>query len=253
MAAQDKMAVAEGAAVRPGRQVRTLALTAAHIARIHRPVEETPPGQGFRPITDDEVSAHVAAFLALDPAPGGPLRLFAYGSLLWKAEVAHVAEMPGLVRGWHRSFCMRLPRFRGTEEFPGLMMALDRGGACRGVLMDLEPGEKAAQLDKLFRRELPYVPASNAPRWLRVATAQGPVPALGFVMDQTSPLYTGRQTAEAVAEVLSRACGYGGTGAEYLMNTVDQLERRGIHDSLLWRLQAMVAARIEAHSGAGAL
>lgn len=228
------------------RRMRPLSLTPAHVARIHRPVEETPPGQGFRPITDDEVAARVAGFLAQDPAPGGPLRLFAYGSLLWKAEVAHVDEVPGLVHGWHRSFCMRLPRFRGTEEFPGLMMALDRGGACRGVLMTLEPGYKAAQLDKLFRRELPYVPASNAPRWLRVMTARGPVPALGFVMDRASPLYTGRQTVEAVADVLSRACGHGGTGAEYLMNTVEQLERRGIHDSLLWRLQRMVAARIEA-------
>jgi cation transport protein ChaC len=34
--------------------------------------------------------------------------------------------------------------------------------------------------------------------------------------------------------------------AEYLFNTIQHLERMGIHDPHLWRLQDMVAAEIEA-------
>jgi cation transport protein ChaC len=34
--------------------------------------------------------------------------------------------------------------------------------------------------------------------------------------------------------------------AEYLYNTVENLEALGIHDRQLWRLQEMVAERIEA-------
>ena len=225
-----------------------LRLTPDHVARVHREVPETPGIPGFARHTDAEFSAWVARSLAHDPAPGGPLQLFVYGSLLWKPEVAHVAETPALLHGWHRAFCMRLPRFRGTAEFPGLMMALDRGGSCRGLVFTLETGDKPAQLDKLVRRELPFSPTTNLPRWLKVQTDTGPVTALGFVMNRASSLYTGPLAPDDVADVLATACGYGGTGAEYLLNTVAQLEARGIRDSLLWRLQHMVAERIEART-----
>jgi cation transport protein ChaC len=33
--------------------------------------------------------------------------------------------------------------------------------------------------------------------------------------------------------------------AEYLLNTVTELERHGVHDLHLWRLQEMVAERLE--------
>ena len=51
---------------------------------------------------------------------------------------------------------------------------------------------------------------------------------------------------EQTADVLSRACGHWGTGAEYLMHTVAHLEDLGIHDRYLWRLQELVAERIKA-------
>ena len=52
--------------------------------------------------------------------------------------------------------------------------------------------------------------------------------------------------AEAeVVEVVSTAVGHWGSCAEYLLNTVENLQRRGIHDQVLRRLQARVAERIE--------
>ncbi len=56
--------------------------------------------------------------------------------------------------------------------------------------------------------------------------------------------YSGDLTAEQIATVLARAVGHWGSGAEYLLNTVQQLESLGIHDRNLWRLQQLVAARI---------
>ena len=46
--------------------------------------------------------------------------------------------------------------------------------------------------------------------------------------------------------MLARACGFKGSMAEYLHATVLKLEELGIHDSYLWRLQALVADRIDA-------
>ena len=47
-------------------------------------------------------------------------------------------------------------------------------------------------------------------------------------MNRASPNYTGRLAPAAVAEVLGQSCGHWGTGAEYLMNTVQHLQARGI-------------------------
>ena len=41
------------------------------------------------------------------------------------------------------------------------------------------------------------------------------------------------------------AVGHVGTMAEYLLNTVTHLEAAGIHDRRLWRMQALVAERLE--------
>ncbi|MGH6927002.1 MAG: gamma-glutamylcyclotransferase, partial [Dongiaceae bacterium] len=60
------------------------------------------------------------------------------------------------------------------------------------------------------------------------------------------PYYSGDLSLEEAAAVLSRACGHWGSGAEYLMNTVQQLESLCIHDRNLWRLQRLVAAQIAA-------
>jgi glutathione-specific gamma-glutamylcyclotransferase len=56
----------------------------------------------------------------------------------------------------------------------------------------------------------------------------------------------GKLFPEEVADVLAKACGHLGSGAEYLHNTVAHLEEHGIRDHSLWRLQALVAERIQA-------
>jgi cation transport protein ChaC len=229
-------------------QPRKLTLTADHVARVHRQVQDQglPPGAELH--TDADYDGWVQRMIESHPAPAAPTHLFAYGSLIWKPEIEHVGEQLGIARGWHRAFCFRITRFRGTLEQPGLMMALDRGGQCRGVLYNLRTDDLESQLGQLFRREFTFKPANSMPRWITVETAAGSIPALTFVMNRASPLYTGRQSLDAVADVLARACGHWGTGAEYLLNTVSHLEAKGIRDSNLWQLQRLVAERIERSS-----
>jgi cation transport protein ChaC len=126
------------------------------------------------------------------------------------------------------------------------MMALDRGGQCKGVAFELPRADLKGQLGTLFRREFTYKPVNSMPRWINVTSSQGRFPALAFVMNRASPAYAGRLSLEEVADVLSRCCGHWGSGAEYLLNTVSHLEAKGIRDRNLWRLQRLVARRIEA-------
>ena len=111
---------------------RQMALTPDLVARVHRVVEDSGPLPGLVYHTEDDYDAAVQEMLA-SHSRAEDLWLFAYGSLIWKPEIEHVEERIGTARGWHRSFCLRLVRWRGTREQPGLMMALDRGGQCKGM------------------------------------------------------------------------------------------------------------------------
>jgi cation transport protein ChaC len=221
-----------------------MALTPDHVALVHRVVEDPGPEPGLVYHSEEDYDAIVQNMLALHPR-GRDAWLFAYGSLIWKPEVENVEARRGTAYGWHRSFCFRITRFRATRDRPGLMMALDRGGQCQGILYRL-PGESLqAQLGKLFRREFTVKPANSMPRWIKVATEEGSLTALAFVMNRQAPAYVGRLAPEDVATFLAGACGHWGSGAEYLHNTVKHLEEHGIHDHNLWRLQKLVAGRIE--------
>src|SRR5262245_29495379 len=230
--------------------MRKLTLTQDHIARIHRVVEDSGTPPGLQPQTDADYDGWVEQTMRSHPAPHEPTFLFAYGSLIWKPEIDHVGEQLGVARGWHRSFCFRVPRFRGTPDQPGLMMALDRGGQCRGALYELPSENLERQFGKLFRREFTAKPINSMPRWIAVKTASGLIPALTFVMNRESPLYAGRLSLDEIADVLARACGHWGTAAEYLLNTVTHLEAKGIRDRNLWQLQRLVAERIERNARA---
>lgn len=230
-------------------RIRQLSLTPDLVARVHRILQDPGPEPGLVYHVDEDYDRIVGSMLA-SHVPGQDAWLFAYGSLIWKPEVDHVEACQGVARGWHRSFCFRITRWRATRDRPGLMMALDRGGQCRGMLYRLPGATLEAQLGKLFRREFTAKPPNSMPRWIKVETVREPVRAVAFVMNRESPAYVGRLALDEVADVLARACGHWGSGAEYLRNTVAHLEEQGIHDRNLWRLQRLVADRIERSASA---
>jgi glutathione-specific gamma-glutamylcyclotransferase len=225
------------------RQPREMALTAELALRATAPVADTGPNPGAVYMSDEDYEAAIGATLAEAPPA---LWVFAYGSLLWKPAFEPAESQAATVRGWHRSFCFRVARFRGTRERPGLMMALDRGGQCHGMVLRIRDDGARDVLGGLFRRELVIKPWVNAPRWLAAQTPSGPVRALGFVVNRASPHYAGRLAPDEAAGMIATAAGHWGSCAEYLRETVAHLEALGIHDRNLWRLQALVAEQIEA-------
>jgi cation transport protein ChaC len=229
------------------RAPRTMRLTAEHVQRVHRVVADPGPQMlpGFRMAVDDDYTAIVDEMLATRPA--GPFWLFGYGSLIWRPETAFIESKQGVARGWHRRFCLGWDyRWRGSRETPGLMMALDRGGQCRGMLYSLPEETLVVELHKLARREISMLPSAFPWRWIDVVAADGPHRALTFAMNRKSGRYIADLDEMALADVLAKAVGHRGSMAEYLFSTVHKLEELGIHDRNLWRLQALVADRIDA-------
>jgi cation transport protein ChaC len=230
-------------------RLRQMRLTERHVGYL-QPVDTSdvlpPPPAGMREATQDDYASTLDALL-------GPERredevwIFAYGSLIWKPACDFVEMRTGLVRGWHRAFCLGWNnRWRGSDENPGLMLALDRGGACNGVLYRLPPGQIDDNMTKLLQREMGWLPSSFPPRWVNVKSGDRTIRAITFCIDRHSGRYVSGLSVERIAEVLAKAVGSRGSMAEYLYATVRHLEDMGIHDPHLWRLQSLVAEQIEA-------
>jgi len=227
--------------------MRRMSLTPELVALCHREEVDPGPDGSWTQLSDDDF--RTLATRLSGEADDGPLWVFAYGSLIWKPAFESVEQRRAAAHGWHRSFCLDIKRWRGSREQPGLMMALERGGRCDGVIYRLPDGEKPVQIERLLRREIDDHESVSSVRWVPVRTAQGRLRALGFWVGVTGRGTSLGQPLEKVANILARACGHVGSGAEYLYNTVSHLETFGIHDRNLWRLQDLVADEIRSIHG----
>ena len=235
----------------PARQMR---LTAELVARVppHSGDGGRLAGRSDRP-GDADIAAVAAALLAGRPGSAdvsvADVWVFAYGSLIWNPGFDFVEERLGTVAGWHRSFCLGWVRiYRGTPERPGIMLAMDRGGSCRGVVFRLPPDAVHENMLKILRREMPIKRAnfpSNSARWISVQTKGGPLRALAFPISRQSDAYLPGLTTEMVVKAIATAAGERGSMAEYLHSTVTHLEQRGVHDRYLWKMQNLVADWLE--------
>ena len=167
-----------------------------------------------------------------------PVWLFTYGSLMWNPEIAYAERRSALLRGWHRSFCLYSRDYRGTPENPGLVLGLDRGGACRGIAYRLSSDDDGAALERVWSREM--TGGVYRMRRLRVTTREGDVAALACTVRRDSPDYAGRLPADEIAWILAHAVGGRGSGRDYLANTVRHLEELGIAEGPLHRLEERV-------------
>ena len=183
---------------------------------------------GFmHPISPEERRESLRAMLA-GHEPGAPIWVFGYGSLMWNPAFHYAEKRAGLVHGYHRSYCMWSPGGRGTPERPGLMLALDFGGSCRGIAYRIAPEAVDEELEIVWSREM--IGHAYEARWVRVRTDRGIVCALTFVIDRRYIRYAGKVPRDVQAAHLATATGRMGSSMEYLENTVAHLDALGIGD-----------------------
>ncbi len=226
------------------RPPRVMALTPEMVARCERPVPEPGPREGFVYFTPADFI--VAAERLVAEAGDGPFWIFAYGSLIWNPGFTVAEHRRATAHGWHRRFSMQMTRWRGTPELPGLMLALEHGGSCEGLLLRLPDDAKVAELAKALEREMDGAEDLVYLRWLNVRTAEGLCRALTFWAHPKGFHLPEQPDFHETAQMLARACGHIGSCAAYLYNTVTKLAEHDIYDKNLWRLQEMVAREIEA-------
>lgn len=167
--------------------------------------------------------------------------VFGYGSLVWNPGFNVAERVIATLPDYHRSFCMRSIHHRGSEEAPGLVLALDamEGARCHGVALSVAEGEEDQTLSYLREREL--VSAAYLERRLDLQLADGRVvEAVTYVIDPDHVQYCGGLDLEEQARIIAAAVGGRGPNTEYLYNTAAHLHELGIRDAELDWLAARV-------------
>ena len=160
-----------------------------------------------------------------------PLWVFGYASLLWNPGFPVVEERLATMHGFHRSFCMHSIHHRGTEDHPGLVLALDalEAATCQGLALRVRDGAEADTVAYLREREL--ISSAYIERLLPVVLDDGSeVLTLAYVIDPHHVQYAAHLTLEEQAQIITHAVGGRGPNTEYLWNTADHLKEMGVAD-----------------------
>jgi cation transport protein ChaC len=174
------------------------------------------------------------------------LWVFGYASLLWNPGFEVAEQQQARLSGYARSFCMYSIHHRGTEENPGLVLALDEqhDAICDGVALRAAPGTEDSALAYLREREL--ISSAYLEKMLPLTLQDGrDVTAVAYVIDPHHVQYC-HLPLEEQAQIIAQAHGGRGPNTEYLYNTADHLEELGVPDpDLRWlaqRVRALEAA-----------
>ncbi len=192
-----------------------------------------------RALTDEQLSASLTATLGARPKGAG-WWVFGYGSLLWNPLFPIAEARAATVHGLHRTFCLRSLASRGTPERPGLVLALEPGGICRGVAYRLPSPLALDELALLWRREM--VVGAYRPRWVTLKSAERRITAITFVVRRDHVQYA-RLARDEQVSIIAEASGAFGSSCDYLMRTRAALAAHGIVDAYLESLARDVESR----------
>ncbi|MCP3463645.1 gamma-glutamylcyclotransferase [Bradyrhizobium sp. CCGUVB23] len=177
----------------------------------------------------------------------GDLWVFGYGSLMWRPGFEFEERVPARLVGEHRALCVYSFVHRGTPEKPGLVLGLDRGGACRGIAFRVAAKSRADVVAYLREREQVTSVYREVMRsvWLENDARQR-VSALAYVVDRGHVQYAGRLSLALQHRHVLQGHGQSGANRDYVTATVKAIEAEGFRDTQLHQLATLL--HNDAHS-----
>jgi len=169
------------------------------------------------------------------------LWVFGYGSLMWRPGFEFLEQVPARLIGEHRALCVYSFVHRGTPEKPGLVLGLDRGGACRGIAFRVAEKNRGSTIAYLREREQVTSVYREVTRsvWLENEARQR-VSALAYVVDRGHMQYAGRLSLTEQLRHVQQGHGQSGVNRDYVLATVKAIEAAGFRDTQLHQLAMML-------------
>jgi len=170
---------------------------------------------------------------------------------MWRPGFPYLERIPARLIGLHRALCVYSYVHRGTPEKPGLVLGLDRGGACRGIAYRVAAAERGPTIAYLQEREqVTSVYLETSRRITLAATPPRDVTALVFLVDRSHPQYAGRLSLEHQVHLVRQGHGRSGANLDYVLSTIAEIEAQGCHDTGLHALAERLKGGHEAHASA---
>jgi glutathione-specific gamma-glutamylcyclotransferase len=174
-------------------------------------------------------------------AAGHDLWVFGYGSLMWRPGFAYEEAQHARLTGYRRCFCIYSVHHRGTRERPGLVLGLDRGGACEGIAYRVAAANAAETRNYLRAREQVNGVYREAHVPVQLITgAHREVLALTYIVERAHPNYAGQLPLARQARLIHGSRGYSGANLDYLISTLRHLAELGIRERELERLPVAI-------------
>jgi glutathione-specific gamma-glutamylcyclotransferase len=162
------------------------------------------------------------------------LWVFGYGSLMWRPGFDFCDRVEARLTGAHRALCVYSFVHRGTPERPGLVLGLDRGGACQGIAFRVAAADRAKTVAYLRSREqVTGVYRESVRRISLKSEPAGQVMALCYVVDRSHVQYAGRLGLAEQLHYIRQGHGQSGPNRDYVIATVAALEALGLRESEL--------------------
>jgi cation transport protein ChaC len=173
------------------------------------------------------------------------LWVFAYGSLMWRPGFPIEQAAHARLVGWRRSFCIYSRHHRGSVRRPGLVLGLDRGGACEGLAFRVSAANARETLRYLRDREqvISVYREALVPVTL-LNEERSEMMALAFLVERAHPSYAGALPLARQAHLIRGAAGLSGSNIDYLVSTLAHLAELGIRERGLERLLGLVGAHL---------
>ncbi|MEM7072895.1 MAG: gamma-glutamylcyclotransferase [Pseudomonadota bacterium] len=174
-----------------------------------------------------------------------PVWVLAYGSLLWNPGFAVASRCQVRVVGWHRSFCLYSYCYRGSKDYPGLVLGLDCGGHVESLALEIQAKQAHDAMGYLWDREM--ITHAYIPCVVPATTKDGTIIRCHtFVIDQGHEQYAGRLSKAERLALIRIAHGSGGSNVEYVLRTRKILDKYGIYDPELVEIATTLEMELSA-------
>jgi glutathione-specific gamma-glutamylcyclotransferase len=162
--------------------------------------------------------------------------IFAYGSLMWRPGFAFKQAVPARLSGYHRRLSVYSYHYRGTPEKPGLVLGLDRGGSCAGMVYEVAAENWKTTLAYVREREMITGVYREIVKQVYSEALEKPVDAVTYAVNRDHSQCAPPMSVADTMVYVSQGKGLAGSCANYVGNTISHLRSMGIHDAGLERL-----------------
>ena len=173
----------------------------------------------------------------------GPVWVFGYGSLIWRADFAFAQRRRASIDGFVRRFWQGSHDHRGTPSAPGRVVTLvpEVGARCIGVAYLVDH----AVFEHLDHREKNGYRRDDVELTFEDGRSAGVV----YVADQRNPAFLGNASLDAIARQIAESRGPSGHNAEYLYELARALRDLDVQDRHVFELEAQVRSlELDGHS-----